>query len=120
MKLYSNIILSWPQMLHLSQRARIYSGKWNDYYFYKILQINPIIIHTYSPIELLQENIDYYCYNKYQRFKHLEEFGNKVEIITINDNKINSNKFYAYLPRTAVTNDVILIHMDNAISPILL
>lgn len=113
MRIYSNTILSWPQVLHVSQVARLYSGKWLNYNFYKIQKTSPLIITTNSSIEYLEKNCKYYCYNRYYRDEEFEQYGNILKYCTTNNTK---DKFCTetsiYIPKLAVCNDIIVFHND--------
>jgi hypothetical protein len=105
MKIYSNTFLDWSQILYLSQRARLYPGRWQNYYLYRIRQCNPLILKTYSPVELLQENRYYYCFNHFHRYTRLERAGNKCINSIIN----NSLETWTYIPTCAKDNDIIVV-----------
>lgn len=110
MRIYSNTLLSWPNVLHVSQTARIYPGRWLNYYYYKISNIEPLVLTTHSPIELLQENCKYYCYDKYYRDKRPEIFGNTFQIINISNQESDFPKeLWGYTPKVATINDIIVI-----------
>jgi hypothetical protein len=114
MRIFSNTLLSWPQVLHTFQVARLYPGHWHHYYFYKIQHINPLVLTTHSPIELLQENCQYYCYYKYQRDKHIEQNGNiRVLAITHNQNPSFGEETWIHIPKIAEINDVIVIRNND-------
>ncbi len=129
MKLYSNKLLTWPSVLHLSTISRLYPGKWFNYNIYNIYRSQPLIIQSYSPISKLNENHQYYCYYKYNRtdifetpnrecvgyisYKSTEqywydEYGNRYDIYdAISIPRIK-------LPKTIQSGDVIVIHdLDN-------
>jgi hypothetical protein len=115
MRIYSNTVLSWPQVIHVFQIARLYPGRWQNYYFYKINRVQPYILNTNSPLELLQENCKYYCYEKYTRDKHLEEFGNRFEILSVpNKGSEVGSKTWGYIPKVACANDIIVVQNDTA------
>ena len=105
--IYSNTYMTWPQVLHLSQQARLYSGRWQNYYMYCINNFNPLMLKTYSPIELLQENRHYYCYNHFYRYTHLESIGNKYQNLII-----NNLETWVYIPKQAESNDIIVVKSD--------
>lgn len=116
MRLYSNTILSWPSALHAFQAARLYPGRWHHYYLYKIQHINPLVLTTYSPIELLQENCQYYCYDKYYRDKRLEQYGNTFEMVSIANQEPDFGKeTWVHIPKVAGATDVIVIRNDTAV-----
>ncbi len=109
MRIYSNTFLAWPHVLHLSQQAYLYPGRWQNYYMYRVRQYNPLMIKTYSPIELLQENRHYYCFNHFHRYTRLERAGNKCENSIINNNL----ETWVYIPKYAEKGDIIVIKTDN-------
>lgn len=114
MRLYSNTILSWPSALHAFQASRLYPGRWHHYYFYKIQDINPLVLTTYSPIDLLQENCQYYCYDKYYRDKRLEQYGNTLVAANIHNQQSTFGKeTWIHIPKCAEVNDVIAIRNNN-------
>lgn len=116
MRIYSNTILSWPSVLHTFQAARIYPGQWYHCYFYKIQTINPLILTTNSPIELLQENCKYYCYNKYHRDKCIEQYGNTFVSVNIHNKQLGlGEETWIYIPKYAEVDDVIAICNDVAL-----
>lgn len=116
MRMFSNTLLSWPHTLHAFQAARLYPGRWHHYYFYKIYCRQPLILTTHSPIEFLQENCQYYCYDKYYRDKRIEQFGNEFTLISINSKETNFDvETWGYIPKGAETNDIIVIQSPCAI-----
>ena len=116
MRLYSNTILSWPQVLHAFQAARLYPGRWYHYYFYKIQHITPLVLTTNSPIELLQENCQYYCYDKYHRDKRLEQYGNTFVSANIHNKQLGlGEETWIYIPKIAEVDDIIAIRNDTAV-----
>lgn len=117
MRIYSNTNLSWPQTLHIFQVARLYPQKWLHYNFYKIKQTQPLIISTNSPIELLENNYQYYCYDKYYRDKRLEKYRNTYELCSIINKTPEFNlESYIYIPKTIIRNDMIVIENSNNIT----
>jgi hypothetical protein len=107
MRIYSSSILSWTQVLHVYNASRLYSGRWQNYYFYRIKDINPLRIITYSPLNLLQEDRQYFCYYKLHRDKRSETFGNVSELIS------NPNMFdetLVRIPKYTEPNDLLVIH----------
>jgi hypothetical protein len=109
MRIYSNTLLSWPQALHVFQAARIHPGRWLNYYFYKIERVQPLVLTTHSPIEFLQENCQYYCYDKYYRDKRLEKYGNTCELVSDTNQQI-----WVHIPKVAGANDIIVVRNDSA------
>jgi hypothetical protein len=113
MRIYSNILLSWPQVLHVAQAARLYPGRWQNYYFYRIKYTDPtLVLKTYSPIELLQENSKYYCYDRYNRDQQLEKFGNELKMVHIHNNQPTFSESYVYTPKNIDINDILVIQSD--------
>jgi hypothetical protein len=112
MRLYSNTILTWPQVVHAFQIARLYPGNWNNYYFYRIKRVQPLILHTNSPVGLLQENYQYYCYTNYLRDKKLEMIGNKRNSVTVQNQEMDYNETFIYVPKSLGVDDVIVLHNE--------
>jgi hypothetical protein len=116
MRLYSNTILSWTQTLHVFQIARLYTGRWHNYYFYKIINTKPIVLTTHSPIELLRENHQYYCYDKYYRDPRLETYGNSFEMVSVYNKKYQMcEEDWAHIPKLITEDDIIVVRNDLAI-----
>lgn len=116
MRLFSNSILSWPQVIHATQAARLYPGRWHHYYFYKIYCRQPLVLTTHSPLELLQENCQYYCYDKYYRDKRLEQYGNQFELVSMTNKESDfAQESWVHIPKAAETDDIIVIRNPYAI-----
>lgn len=110
MRIYSNTILSWPKTLHIFQESRIYTGRWNNYYFYRISDIKPLTIYSYSPMELLQENRKYYCYDQFYRDKRIEKIGNIYEKVYVSKKEHPFVKELSVnIPKTIEKDDIIVI-----------
>ena len=112
MRIYSNTLLSWPQLLHVSQVARLQArpGHWHNYYFYRVGARSPTNIITYSPITLLQEDRQYYCYDKLQRNKLPDSWGTVNEMIRINNDPLPfPTEQWVTIPYHAAANDIIVI-----------
>ncbi len=107
MKLYSSTLLTWPQVLHLFQAGRLYPGRWQNYYFYKVLKVDPLLLYTHSPLSHLMENRQYYCYNKYHRVPR-EEQGNKFVVTQMNEVQKD-----VWFPVTAQAEDLLVVHDSN-------
>ncbi len=108
MRLYSNTLLSWPKTLHLFQVARLYPGQWQNYYIYHIQNIKPLCITTHSPIEFLQENHQYYCYDKYDRNKKLENYDNIFEMASVyNKNSKMCEEDWIHIPKTDAISNIL-------------
>ena len=122
MKIYSNILISWPQRLHIFQQSRLYPGSWfNRYHIYRVQNIQPLTIRSYSPINLLQENRKYYCYNNFHRDEYTECFGNIYTPILMNAASNNNITIYTYIPKYIEDNDILYIYhvIPNIIKPYL-
>jgi hypothetical protein len=116
MRIYSNTLLSWPQTIHVFQAARLHPGRWLNYYFYRIERVQPLVLTTHSPIEFLQENCQYYCYDKYYRDKRLEQYGNTFEMVSISNQEPEFGKeTWVHIPKVAETTDVIVVRNDTAV-----
>jgi hypothetical protein len=114
MRIFSNIPLSWPQVLHVSHAARLSPGSWHNYYIYKLTHIRPHILTTNSPLELLQENWQFHCYDNYCRAAQLEAYGNEFTMISINGKKSEfGTETWGYIPKAAEPNDIISISSFN-------
>ena len=87
-----------------------------NYYFYKINHVQPLVITTHSPIEFLQENCQYYCYDKYYRDKRLEQYGNTFEMVSIANQEPDFGKeTWVHIPKVAGATDVIVVRNDTAV-----
>ena len=116
MRIYSNTLISWPHGLHLFQAARLYPGRWHNYYLYRVKQINPLEIITYSPINILQENRQYYCYDRFYRDLRPEKFGNSLELVSVNNKIIPfDDKLCIYIPKQIEINDIIAVNHNYPI-----
>lgn len=114
MRIYSSTYLTWPGILHLTQAARLYPGRWHNYYLYRIKSHEPIKIITYSPVSLLQQNRYYYCYDRFARDTHSEKVGNSWEMASINEHHIPSpEEVWIHIPKCAEPNDIIAIHTEQ-------
>ena len=115
MYIYSNKLLSWPQVLHVAHAATIYPGRWNNnYYFFRIKMRHPTQIITYSPISLLDKGRYYYCYDRFYRNRGPEKVGNISESVDMYDLKTRScQEKVISIPRDISSNDIILIYQDD-------
>jgi hypothetical protein len=113
MRIYSNTLLSWPLICHLNQSARLYPGQWQNYYFYRVKLRKPaLVLHSYSPIELLQENSLFYCYERYNRNKKIEDVDNELVLTHIENYKQKCIKTYTYIPKLLNVNDIMIVQSD--------
>jgi hypothetical protein len=114
MRIHSNIILPWPHVLHVFNSSRIYSGQWGNFNFFRITSINPLDIHSHSPINLLETNRKYYLYNNYFRDTTQEKYGNINTNITIYDPTTKSVELTnIWIPKISEAGDVILVHTED-------
>ena len=116
MRIHSNIILPWPQVLQAFNSSRIYNGQWGHFNFFRITSTFPFDIHSYSSINLLETNRPYYLYNNYFRDKTLEKYGNTMKRVTIYDPATkNVEMTDIWIPKISNIGDVILVHTNNNI-----
>ena len=114
MRIYSKTLLSWPLVIHISQATRLYPGRWQNYYFYRVKMREPtLILQTYSPLELLQENSPFYCYDHYNRDKCLEKLGNELTMTHIENSSPTFTENYTYVPKPLITDDILVIRSDT-------
>jgi hypothetical protein len=114
MRIFSNIVLSRPHLLHINQVARFHPGKWNNYHIFRISMVEPLKIITYSPLNLLEDNRQYFCYHNFLRDRTT---NNQNKHVLMNE---SSNKYFIYVPETVGFNDVIIIHSDFVFTPIMI
>jgi len=111
MRIYSNTLISWPHGLHLFQAARMYPGRWHNYYLYRVRQTNPLEFITYSPINLLQENRQYYCYDRFYRDLRPEKLGNSLELVSVHNKTVSfGEELWVHIPKYIKVNDIIAIN----------
>jgi hypothetical protein len=109
MRIYSDKLLAWHEILHTSYAAHVNPGRWLNRNLYKIKRTKPVILHSSSPIEFLQKNRKYYLYDNLQQNKVYNHIGNYIDVIQ----GINGRPdMYIYLPFTVALHDVIVIHED--------
>lgn len=115
MRIYSDKILAWNEVLHATYAARINPGNWLNKYIYKIQRIQPTFIHTFSPIEFLEVDRKYYLYDNLLRNRACDHIPNFIDIVEgINGNTLLfNNDCKIYLPLTVTVGDIILIHEDT-------
>ena len=115
MRIYSDKILAWNEVLHATYAARINPSKWLNTYIYKIQRIQPTFIHTFSPIEFLEVDRKYYLYDNLLRNKACEHLPNFIDIVEgINGNTLLfNNDCKIYLPLTVTVGDIIIIHEEE-------
>jgi hypothetical protein len=114
MRIYSDKILAWNEVLHAAYAARVNPGRWLNTHVYKIKRIQPTIIHTFSPIEFLEKDRKYYLYDNLLRNKACDHLPNFIDIVEgINGRMfLFNNDCKIYLPLTVAVGDVLLIHED--------
>jgi hypothetical protein len=76
MRVYSNKILSWTEIVHISQVSRIYPGTWHNYNIYRVSSLIPFTIVSFAPFTYLESDHKYYCYEKMVRNFDMESFKN--------------------------------------------
>lgn len=103
MRIYSNILLSLPHIVHVLHTP--YTGRCGNLYTFNVRSGHTSI--TARPfIELLQENRKYYCYDTFYRNKYIEKFGN----ISRNISKKNT---CIYIPQFSMADDIFVIKDDK-------
>jgi hypothetical protein len=114
MRIHSNILLPWPQVIHAFNSSRIYNGMWGNFNFFRVTSTYPFDIHSYSSITLLETNRQYYLYNDYFRDTSLEKYGNTNKNITIYDPTTrNVGMTQIWIPKISNIGDVILVHTGD-------
>lgn len=89
MRLFSNTLLAWPEVLHVFQAARLSTGKWQNYSFSRVL--------SGESLPNVASGKQLYCYEHFYRKPELD--------IVINS--WNSSKHAVSKP-----HDVIVIRHD--------
>jgi hypothetical protein len=114
MRLYSDTPLKFLQVPLINQVARVYPGRWNNYFLYNIKHIHPLQFQTYSPIDLLCMNRKYYCYDLFGRDKRIEIHGNRQESVAIDTYALLDGETPIYVPRYASPEDIIVIRENES------
>jgi len=124
MRVYSNVVFNGPQLRYITNLAKIYPGRWLNLCTYRVNHISPIKIETYSPLIYLQENIPYYCHDKYYVNKRLSHLKNVSDLISVYDTPfhkynpfnnshkergITDKKIMIFYPRYIEAGDLIVI-----------
>jgi len=109
MPIYTDLMLSWPQCLQVFQQARLYPGRWFNYNIYRISRVNPLQIHSYSPINLLEENRGYHYYKIFEGCSpvHCDNVTWKYIV-----NK-EGMPLQLYLPEHMLPGDIIVVSADD-------
>jgi hypothetical protein len=107
MRLYSNIKITWPQILHIHQYSRKTPGKWDNYYIYQVITNNPIMFDTSADMKPLSINRYYYCYDPYYYNKKLDCY-NTIYNYTKTDINIENN--IIYYPANVNDGDLIVVY----------
>lgn len=107
MRIYSDKLLAWHEVLHTAYAARINPGKWQNMHIYKIQRTQPAIIRSSSPIELLQKSRKYYLYDNLIYNNTCGHIGNYMDVVR---SKSGISDTYIHLPFTVAPQDVIVIH----------
>jgi hypothetical protein len=106
------MLLSWPQIIHVSHAARITSGRWLQYNFYNVIHHKPLELHTRCPIENLNENWYYYCYDNYNNRPKLESRINSYTVYYQ-----NKEPYMIYYPSNIKSGDCIVIRDEHPYNP---
>ncbi len=110
MRFYSDKILTWNEVLRAAYAARANPGRWLNTHIYKIQSTQPAVLHSSSPIELLQTNRKYYVYDNLLYNNTCERLGNYIDVVR---GKNGRPGMHIYLPFTVAPHDVIVIHDDT-------
>jgi len=103
MRIYSNILLSLPHIVHVLHTP--YTGRCGNLYTFNVRSGHTSI--TVRPfIELLQENRKYYCYDTFYRNKYIEKFGNISRTIS-------EKNMCIYIPHFSMADDIFVIKDDK-------
>lgn len=103
MRVFSNTLIEWPEIYHVFQSAKLNLEPWQNYYFYRIRKVHPLILSTHSDLTLLKPSRQFYSYIQYE----LTTFGGPL--ITCR-RKIQDTR--VYIPSCICVNDVIVIRDD--------
>lgn len=107
MRIFSDKVLSWTQILHVNHGIRTYSNLWNNYHIYLLQDLKPLTIYSKSSLSILEENRYYYCYKNYIQDVYSEGFDNNYGVIR------QYNKLYGvYYPENATFGDFIVIYKE--------
>ncbi len=127
MKLYTNIPLNWPIILHLYSISRIYPCNFYNFSIYNVMKTNPIKLHSYAPINKLCRNHKYYCYDIYnKRYYDLEMSSNIIYDIKYNTNIVNNvydvnnknnTKHTIYIPKHIQQYDILTVYDETSLTP---
>ena len=104
MSIYSNCILPRSICLQFFELLRPYQGRWYNYNLYSANNSTPILLHTMSPISLLEKNRSYYCYPVFEKTSP-KYFENKMYIY---DNY--RTKTSIYLPMYLLPGDILIVN----------
>jgi hypothetical protein len=109
MRIYSNVVLNWPMLIYATNVAR---KRTHTHDVYRIMNVKPTIIHTYSSAHILQKNIRYYYYDDYKRLEYCDVFDNVTDTARIYnlESNINTDMSNIFLPSQLKAGDVIAIY----------
>jgi phosphatidate phosphatase APP1 len=113
-RIYSNVILNWPRRIHLFQAARLCAGDWNEYHLYRITNAEPFRYISKSPLQILETNRQYYCYDLMGYNKNMTRFGNKYSYIIEPD----VGKRRIFYPSTITAGDFIAVQKPETYIPV--
>jgi hypothetical protein len=74
-----------------------------------------LLLQTYSPLELLQENSPFYCYDRYNRDKRLETLGNELTMTHIENSPPTFTENYTYVPKPLTNDDILIVRTDYTV-----
>jgi hypothetical protein len=108
MKIYSNQLIPWPRILHVTQNSRIAPGlKWLNYNIYQIKSVYPLHISTNSSLSLLTKDRRYACYDEYIIYPYYTPYCEKRIISPKNNEQMS-----VYIPYDIRPYDIIVIQDD--------
>jgi hypothetical protein len=109
MRIYSNKLLTWTEIVHVSQISRLYPGTWQNYNIYRITSVTPFTITSFAPFKYLETDYKYYCYEKLVRNNDMEFFKN-INSVTreMRTGKLYNIKYPEFINR----DDKIVIYSD--------
>ena len=104
MSIYSNLILPRNLYLQIFQEAKLYPGRWFNYTLYN--NKKTLLLHSYSPITILEKDRKYYCYKMFQ----------DTHPVHLENQKYTYYNYYKqqqlFVPSLLIPGDVIVISED--------
>jgi hypothetical protein len=102
-RVFSNRSLRWPEVQVIKRVATHYPGYVMNLYLYRIKHDNKNLLHTHSPLAILEERRMYYMYPTFG-FPKRQTYD--ILPYTISDQKETAT---IYLPSSAKEGDVIAV-----------